>query len=207
MKVADSGKDKIQKICNTLRNETLAPAKQEAKEIVENAHLHAEQIIEDAKRKAHEMFQSLEKEMEEKRRVFQASMNLACRQAIEDLKQKIESQLFSPQLNQIVKTEMKDPHVISKLLTAFVSYIEKNGIDGDISVIIPKDIDPRSVSSLLSSKVMEKLKDPIEMGQFDGGLLIKLKGEKITVDVTDSVVRELIGSYIRRDLRELVFNV
>ena len=38
MKGLETGKDKIQKICDALRKETLEPAKQEAREIVEKAH-------------------------------------------------------------------------------------------------------------------------------------------------------------------------
>ena len=51
MKELETGKNKIQKICDVLRNETLDPAKQEAREIIENAHIQAAKIIEDAKKK------------------------------------------------------------------------------------------------------------------------------------------------------------
>ena len=48
MKGLESGKDKIQKICDALRKETLEPAKQEAREIVENAHMQASEIVTEA---------------------------------------------------------------------------------------------------------------------------------------------------------------
>ena len=39
------------------------------------------------------------------------------------------------------------------------------------------------------------------------GVQIQLKGQKITVDMSDEVVRELIAQIHPTDLRDLVFNV
>jgi V/A-type H+/Na+-transporting ATPase subunit E len=43
------------------------------------------------------------------------------------------------------------------------------------------------------------------LGDFDGGVQIKLCDRKITIDVSDRVVRELIANFIRHDFRDLVF--
>ena len=102
MKGLETGKDKIQKICDSLRKETLEPAKQEAREIVENSHMQASEIVAEAKAKAIAMTEEAEKEMEEKKRVFHASLNLACRQGIEQLKQKIEKDLFNQELTALI---------------------------------------------------------------------------------------------------------
>lgn len=208
MKGLETGKDKIQKICDSLRKETLDPAKQEAREIVENAHMQASDIVNEAKVKAAEMIQVAEKEMEEKRRVFQASLNLACRQGIEQLKQKIEKELFNQELASLVAKEMADPKMIANLLNSFMKSMEEKGIEEDVVVLIPKGVSPRSITSLLADRVLKHLeKESLVVSDFDGGLQIKMKEHKITIDITDAVVRELIAQYIRRDLRDLVFNV
>jgi hypothetical protein len=36
---------------------------------------------------------------------------------------------------------------------------------------------------------------------------IKLRDRQITIDISDRVVRELIANFIRRDFRDLVFQV
>lgn len=208
MKGLETGKDKIQKICDSLRKETLDPAKQEAREIVENAHMQAADIVNEAKAKAAEMIQVAEKEMEEKRRVFQASLNLACRQGIEQLKQKIEKELFNQELTSLIAKEMADPKVIANLLNSFMKSMEEKKIEEDVVVLIPKHVSPRSITSLLAARVLEHLeKGSVVVSDFDGGLQIQMKEHKITIDITDGVVRELIAQYIRRDLRDLVFNV
>lgn len=208
MKGLETGKDKIQKICDSLRKETLEPAKQEAREIVENAHMQAAEIVADAKKEAAQLIQTAEHEMEEKKRVFHASLNLACRQGIEQLKQKIEKELFNKELADLIPKEMSDPKIIANLLSSFMKSMEEKGIEDEFVAVIPKGISPRVINDLLLSKVLDRLKNKtVVVGEFAGGLQIQLKGRQITIDISDAVVRELIAQYIRRDLRDLVFNV
>ncbi len=208
MKGLETGKDKIQKICDTLRKETLEPAKQEAREIVENAHMQASQVVSEAKEKAEQILREARLEMEEKKRVFGASLSLACRQGIEQLKQKIEKDLFNPELAALVAKEMADPKTIANLLNHFIKSMEEKGLDEDVSVLIPKEISPRAINELLSAKVLEKLKNKLTAApEIGGGVQIQLKDRKITIDISDTFVRELIAQYIRKDLRDLVFNV
>lgn len=208
MKGLETGKDKVQKICDALRKETLEPAKQEAREIVENAHLQASEILSRAQKKKEEILQSAEKEIEERKRVFQASLQLACRQGIERLKEKIEEELFSKELSLLVEKEMADPKVIANLINAFTHSMEEKGIEEDFMAVIPKEIAPRVISSLIASRILERLQNEIvSIGNFAGGVQIRLKQKLITIDISDEVVRELIAQYIRRDFRDLVFNV
>ena len=208
MKGLETGKDKIQKICDVLKKETLEPAKQEAREIIENAHLQASDVVAAAKKEAAERVLAAEKEIEEKRKVFHSSLNLACRQGIELLKQKIEEELFNKELAETVIKETADPKVISNLLMSFMKAMEERGIEEDFAAIIPKQISPRSINALLTSHILERLKGhSVSIGDFSGGVQISLSGRQITIDVSDQVVRELIAQYIRRDFRDMVFNV
>ena len=45
MKTLDKGKDKIKQICDVLREETIAPAKEEGQRIVRDAKAEADEII------------------------------------------------------------------------------------------------------------------------------------------------------------------
>lgn len=208
MKGLETGKDKIQKICDTLKKETLEPAKQEAREIVENAHMQAAEIVNEAKAKASLMIQEAQNDMEERRRVFQASLNLACRQGIEQLKQKIEKELFNQELSKWVIQEMSQPKIIADLLNTFIRSMEEKGVEEDFVAKVPRSISARSINEQLASRVLDRLQNKtVVAADIGGGIQIQLKGRQITVDISDGVVRELIAQYIRRDLRDLVFNV
>lgn len=207
MKGLETGKDKIQKICDSLRKETLEPAKQEAREIIENAHLQAAEILKEAQKKATDLNHKTDQEIQEKQRVFQASLNLACRQSIEQLKKKITEELFDPQLSEVIHKEMAAPHFVADLLKAFMRSMEEKGIEEDFIALVPKEISPRSINALLTAKVLERLQNQtVTLGDFSGGIQIRLKGQKITIDISDAVIRELVAQYIRRDLRDLIFN-
>ncbi|MDE3045822.1 MAG: V-type ATP synthase subunit E [Verrucomicrobiota bacterium] len=208
MRNLETGKEKIQKICDAIRKETLEPAKQEAREIVENAHLQASAVIKEAVAQAESLKAAAASEIEEKKRIFEASLHLSCRQGIELLKQKIEQELFNAELADLVKKEMTSPKIIIDLIESFMRSLEEQGIEEDFEVVIPKEIPPRSINSLLSNKVLDHLKDKsVVLGDFQGGVQIRMKGRQITIDISDAVVRDLIARYIRRDLRDLVFKV
>lgn len=208
MKGLETGKEKIQKLCDALKKETLEPAKQEAREIIENAHLQASEIVRDAQKKAEDLVQAAKLEIEERGKIFHASLQLAARQGIELLKQKIEEQLFDQQLSELVLKEMADPKVVSHLIDAFMKIMEEKGVEEDFVAVIPKSITPRSINSLLGKQILERLQNQtVVVGDFAGGAQIQLKGRRITIDISDVTVRELIALYIRRDFREMVYSV
>lgn len=208
MKGLETGKDKIQKICDILRNDTLEPAKQEAREIVENGQLQAAEIVAEAQKKADALILAAKGEIEERQKVFQASLQLACRQGVELLKQKIEQQLFDSQLSDLVLKELGDPKIVAHLIQSFLRVMEEKGVEEEFVAIIPKEISPRAINAMLASEILEKLqKHTVVVGDFVGGVKIQLKGRQITIDITDTAVREIIAQYIRRDFREMVFSV
>jgi V/A-type H+-transporting ATPase subunit E len=208
MKGLETGKDKIQKICDALRKETLEPARHEAKEIIDAARNSAAHLLQEAKAKAQDTLNQAVKEIEERKKVFESSLMMACRQGIEELKATIEEKFFNSELKELVEKEMGDPKTIAKILNAFLETLEEKGVDDELVVKIPKSITPRSINALLAQKVIDKLeKGEVAEGDFAGGVQIELKDRKITIDISEKSVRELIAQYIRRDFRDLVFNV
>jgi V/A-type H+-transporting ATPase subunit E len=208
MKNLETGKDKIQKICDAIRKETLEPIQQEAKELIENARLQAAELIREAEKKAERSIQAADAEIREKKRLFESSLNLSCKQGIEMLKQKIEEELFNKELMSLVAKETCNPQLIVQWIESFMRSLDKQGIEEDFEVIIPKEIPARSINALLGQHILEHLKNKsVELGDFHGGVQIKMKGRGITIDISDTVVRELIASYIRKDFRDLIFQV
>lgn len=208
MKGLETGKEKIQKICDAIRTETLEPAKQEAGEIIENAHLQAAEIVKKAEKKAADLILAAAGQMEEKGKVFQASMQLASRQGVEVLKQKIEEKLFDQGLNDLVVGEMKEPKLIAHIIESFMKTMAEKGIDEEFVAVIPKEITPRSINALLGDQVLAKLASKsVVIGDFAGGAQIQMKGRHLTIDISDLAVKELIAGYIHRDFRDMIFGV
>jgi V/A-type H+/Na+-transporting ATPase subunit E len=204
----ESGEKKIQKICEYIKNETLDPAKQQAKEIIENANIQAEQIIKKTYAEKERLLNEAKKEIEREKKVFESSRNIAVRQAIEDLKHKIEDELFSKNLKDIIYKTTKDPKIIANIINSIVQAIEKFGIDVDISAYVSKEINPKDVNDLLLTNIKDKLREKeIVLKDFEGGVKIKLHDMQIIIDISDKALKDLIAEFVRSDFRELIYSI
>lgn len=204
----ETGKDKVKKICDILRRETLAPAISEAEQIVQSAKERAEEILASGRKELEKMKEEARQEVERQRNVFQSSLTQACKQSMEALKQSIEEKLLNQELGSILTKQMHDPQLLSQLIGAVIKGIEKEGIEALLSVFVPAAVPARSVNLLLGHATLEKLKEKsVLVGPLTGGIEVKLHKEKITVDISDAALKELVANYIRKDFREMVFNV
>lgn len=206
MENLDTGKDKIKKICEILKNETLQPAKEEAKKILEVAEQEARNIIRDAESKAENMVLAAKAKMSKERELFESSLRQACRQGVESLRQDIENKLFNSELSAWVAKQTVDPQVGAQLINALVTAIEKEGSSADFSAYVPSQVPCEKVNALLMRQVLEKLREKsVVVGEFMGGVQLKLRDHQLTLDLSDEALKELIGQYIRKDFRELLF--
>lgn len=202
----ETGKDKVKKICEILRRETLEPAMGEAQSILEEAHAKAALIIEEARHKAAQIMLETEKELEKKQAIFKASLQQGARQSIEWLKQEIEGRLFNQNLAEILTKSTTSPQVIADLISAVVKAVEDEGLETDLSAVIPSVVDARVVNELLGKKIVEKLKEKsVLIGTMKGGVEVKLHKDKITVDISESALLELMTRYIRKDFHKFFF--
>ncbi len=206
MKGIDTGKDKVKKICDVLKRETLEPARKEAEEIIQQADLEAKKIIQNARKEEEEILLKARKEIERERNVFQSSLNQACKQALEVLKQDIEQKLFQPELSEVLHKSLSETQVIADLIKTVIGALDKQGINADLNVIIPKSIPPQTINALLSQNILQKLKgNSVEVGPIQGGASVKVEKDNITMDVSEEALKELVSDYIRKDFRETLF--
>lgn len=206
MKGLESGKDKVKKICEVLKKETLEPAQHEAEQIIAAANAQAQKIIADAQAKAEALLLEGTNTLERQRNVFQSSMNQACKQSIESLKQEIENKLFNNELSSMITMQMQDPKVIVEIISAVVAAIEKEGLETDITAFVASVIPARIVNSMLAQNVISKLREKeVVLGSLQGGVAIKLQDQNITIDISDQAVKDLVSQFIRKDFRDLIF--
>jgi V/A-type H+-transporting ATPase subunit E len=207
-KTLERSEDKIQKICDALRKETLEPAKEEAERIIADAKSKAEQIIKEAHKQAEKNNIDAKKEIEQERNVFHSSLDQAARQVLEEIRQAIEHSLFSNELHKIIYEKTIEPQIIAKFIDAIVKSIEKEGISTDLSAIIPQSVSAQEVNRLLGEKILNKLKEKsVELGELSGGAQVKLHNKKMTIEISDKSLMELLSGYVRKDFRKLLFKV
>lgn len=207
MRSLEKGQDKIQKICDKLRHETLEPAEKEAQHIVEEAKKKADAIKVDAERHVEQMIKQARGQIEQERNVFYSALQQAAKQTVEGLRQEIEHKLFNEELQNILDKEMADPKIIAELINGIVKSIEKDGLSTDVSAVIPRCVSVEDVNALLIENVRKRLKGkPLDVGGFTGGAQVKLLGKKMTIDLSDQAIKELLSNYMRKDFRKLIFS-
>ncbi len=207
MKTLEKSHEKIKKICDSIQHEVLAPAKKEAEEIIEQAKKEAHAILEEAKKEKETLLEQAKRTIQQERSVFESSLLQATKQSVESLKQSIENNLFNNSLHEFIADPLSEPKIIASLITAIVNALEKEGMQANLSAIIPQKVPAKDVNALLSSNILNRLKEhSVQVGHFEGGALVKLNGKNITIDITDSAVKELLASYLRKDFRKMIFS-
>lgn len=206
MKTLENEQDKIQKICDALRKQTLEPAQAEAEKIIQAGHARAEQIVQEARQQSDQLLAEARKKIERERNVFESSLSQASKQSIEALKQAIEHQLFTPELHDQIVKNTTDPKVIASLITSIVSAIEKEGLGVDLNAYVPASVPAQQVNALLAKEIINKLNGKsVALANFAGGAKIRVEGKNITLDISNTEIEELIQRYVRKDFRKLLF--
>lgn len=206
MKGTDTGSERVKKICDVLRRETLEPAKQEAEEIVLEARRQAESILEETKGTIEKWQREAREEIDRQKNIFQSSLYQACKQALESLKQNIEEKLFNQELARLFAKNMQSPEVISRLITAVIAALEKDGTEANLSVYVPAAVPARTINEMLGKEIIERLKEKsVLVGPLAGGIEVKLHDKNVTIDMSDTALKELVANYVRKDFREFFF--
>lgn len=206
MKGLETGKDKVKKICDVLRKETLEPAIKEAEDHLEEARHRAEEIIREAREIAERMQHEAREDIERQRSVFKSALQQACKQALEALRQQIEEKLFNPELGRLIAARTQDPQLLAQLIPVVMKAIEKEGLGADLSIYIPAAIPASSVNALLTDEVKQRLREKsVLIGPITGGIEVKLHKENMTIEISDTALKEVVALYSRKDLRELLF--
>jgi len=202
----EQANDRIQAICEKIKLDTLEPAKAEAQEIIEQAKKEAERIKDHARREAEKILSELKGELEQERQIFSSSLVQAARQSVDLLKQKVETSLFNPALDHWLTEQIGSDVSCAKLIDVIVKAIEKDGIETNLQVVIPQHFSAPQICSLLSKEIGERLqKDSIKVADIDGGVLVRMMGQHVTLDLSKDVLVQIISSFVRKDFRRAFF--
>lgn len=205
-KALESGDVKIQEICDILRKETLEPAKIEAEKIISDAKNQAQEILLKAEKEGEKLIQDGHARLDQEKRIFESALKQSARLAFESLKQSIEEKLFNTELSDLVVSASSKPQAVADLIEAIVTALEKEGTQTNLAALVPKTVSASEVSKLLGSEALKKLKEgTITLGDFDGGAKIKVVNKKVTLDISDDVLKKLLADYVRKDFRNLIF--
>lgn len=206
METLETGNEKIQKICDAIRVQTLNPALEEADAIIEEAKEKAKKIIFDAEKAAENEKKRAREEIEKDRNVFESSLGQASKQAVESLRQEIEKKLFQPKLKELVRQNTGKAEPISQLVRALVKALEKEGVRSNLTATVAKSVSPNEVNALLGADILKSLdKNEVVLGDFFGGAKIRVAADNLICDMSDQAIYELLIRFVHNELRKFFF--
>lgn len=206
MKTLEKGGEKIKKICHALREETLEPAQEESKRILEEAKAERDRVLRQAEQEAKGIIANARKSVEQEKKVFETSLQQAAKQSVEVLRQEIEKQLFNKELYSLIEKGTASPQVVATLVEAIAKALAKDGLDADLEALVPKTLKAADVNKLIGQAILQKLKDgTVKLGGFSGGAQVRLVDKKMTIDISEGALVELLTGFLREDFRKLFF--
>jgi len=198
--------EKLQEICNALRRETLEPARLEAQQLIDKTTQECRQRLHEAQEEAERIREQARAQIRKEQEMARVHLQQAVRQALASLREAIEGQVLQRRLVEELSGPLKDPDVIARLIQALATALERDGLATNLEALIAKTVEPRAVNQHLAQALLEKLRGgTVEVGRFEGGMRLKLCDQQLTVEVTDSVLQELLAAYLRRDFRDMLF--
>lgn len=204
MKHLDTGSEKIKKICDAIRHETLEPAKQQARAIVEQASDQAASIIQDARNQADAILENAKKQYEKEKQIFEASMVHSSKLFKEKLKQEIESMFLSPALEKVTASIFNDPKMTAQVVNAIVEGWNKQSVGGDLVAIISQGINKEEFAKSLSSDVKSRMMKIEAQGTIPG-VTLKSQGENLRIEISQSQLTDALMNSLRHDFRKFFY--
>lgn len=206
MEALEKGKAKLGQICDILKKETLEPAQNEAKGIIDSAKNESKQIIERAHAEAKQILDSAMAKIDQERRLFENSMDLASKQTFDELRQRVEKELFGIEISKLSKEMIQSHELISKLIATITNAIEKEGLGANLSLALSSSIQPQEVSKHLVKEIAEKIKKgEIKVESIESGAVIQVVDDNLKIEVSEQSIKELMGSFLRESFRKILF--
>jgi hypothetical protein len=203
---SEKGSDTIQRICNHLIEETLKPAQDKASIIIEEAERKASEIVNQAEQERLRLMQKAKDDIARERKMAETALHQAATQTLEAVKQAILDDVFNPALSKIAHDALSPPEVVAKLVEAMIQGIKKEGLALDLELFISQNLSKEALCQALAAQVMNELnKQSIQLGSFNAGVELRVKGQGLVVVLTDDTLKEVVSSYIRKEMREQLF--
>ena len=207
METLEKGKNKLGQICDILRKETLEPAQGEAQKIIEDAKGEAQKIIEKANLDAKSIIDDAHQKVEQEKKLFETSMDLGVKQTFHQLKELIQNKIFNDELLNLSNKVISEKDLLSKIVAAVVSAVDKEGLDARFSVYINEAISTEEFSKYLAEKALSRVKSgeiAIETSSSSGARVV-LKDQKMSVDISEQSLKELMGSFLKESFKDVLF--
>lgn len=200
--------NKLQELTEKLYSEGLSKGREEAERIKADAQKEAEQIISKAREESEQIISTAHKEAEDIKERILNEVKMSSRQSYTTLRHEIESLISSNALKTPISEAMNDNALIKDIISTIVSaFSPQSDKAAELSIILPEK-SKGELDRFITENITKQFNQGLEI-KFDkkvsSGFKIGPKGEGYHISFTDKDFEELVGSYLRPRIREILF--
>ncbi|MBS4013705.1 MAG: V-type ATP synthase subunit E [Bacteroidetes bacterium] len=199
---------KLQELTEKIYSEGVEKANEEAKKIEAEAKKQADEMIEKAKKEAEKIIKDAEKDADDLKKNSLNELQLASRQVISDVKQKIVALIEYKAVNPEIKGAFKDVEFTQQIIETIVKNWNPKGNDAvSLSVLLPED-KKKEFEAFFQKKSKELLDKGLEIKFSEavkGGFKIGPKEGGYMVSFSEDDFENFFKAYLRPRLIEILY--
>lgn len=201
--------NKILELTQKIYDEGVVKAKTEANQIIADAKKEADEIIKLAQKQELEIKEQTKKQLEKFKENTNSELQLAARQFISKLKQKITELVLAEQVEVPIQDTFEDREFIKNLISTLIkNWNPQNPEDLNLTVLLPSK-DEKEFYQFFESKANNALNNGVDI-QFNekltNGFKIGPKDGSYIISFTDTDFEEYFKSYLKEKTKNYLFS-
>lgn len=200
--------DKIQEITQKIYNEGIVKAKADAEQIIADAKTEAEQIIRSAHRERESILSEAQKSADELKHKTDIEIQLAARQFISTVKQKITTLITASQVDKPVEHALNDVDFVKTIIQILINNWNRGTSEElKLNVLLPAK-NEKEFAAFFDSRITESLNKEIELSfdeKMETGFKIGPQDGSYIISFTDDDFKNYFKRYIKDRTRKLLF--
>lgn len=199
--------NKLQELTDKLYNEGLSKGQQEAGEIVSKAKSEADNILRKAAEEAEARINAAKKQAAEISANADAEIKLAGRQAVAEIKQRVETTIVAQVVAPAVNAAFDDKAFVQSLIKTAAEKFTLDGELSGLSLLVPENMQ-KELADYAEKQIVAKLTKGMEIKadkQLKAGFKIGAKEGGYYIGFTDEDFNNLLSDYLRPKIAALLF--
>jgi V/A-type H+-transporting ATPase subunit E len=197
---------KIQQLTETIYNEGVQKAKEEAEAILKEAKEKAAGIEKEAQKKAEKKIVEAEEKAQELKKQVDSEIKMTLNQAVSAMKQEITSLIAMKVIQPPVKELFSDKDYLQNLISTVVKgWMEKESFD--VKVILPEQ-DRNKLEDFYKKNLADELNKGLEVSfaqNMKSGFKIGPADGSYVISFTDEDFTNFLKAYLRPKTSQLLF--
>jgi len=197
---------KIQQLTETIYNEGVQKAKEDAENILNEAKERAATIEKDAQKEAERLLNETRKKSDELKSQVESEIKMSLDQAVSAIKQEVTGLITMQVIKPSVKEMFSDKDYLKGLISGLVKgWMEKESLD--LTIILPES-DREKLESYFKNSLADELNNGLDVtftSNIKSGFKIGPSDGSYVISFTDEDFMNFLKNYLRPKSSQLLF--